>query len=221
MICPPDHKHAETTTCYDRHRCRCAPCTDNYRAYQRRISRLGTDGKRVAGYVDAEPARQHIVTALDAGVSFADFQRECGIVADTLRRILHRRQTRVWKRTSDAILAVGRIRIQWVPVWRAQRRVQALQAMGYTLERIARLAELAPVTVYRAARGEGDMEAVTFAALDRVFREYGLRRPEWSGKGELGGITRTRRRARALGFVPAAGWDDIDDPNEQPEGVAA
>jgi hypothetical protein len=27
-ICPPDHKHAETGTCYQHHGCRCDPCRE-------------------------------------------------------------------------------------------------------------------------------------------------------------------------------------------------
>lgn len=35
MICPSDHKHAATGTCYRKHRCRCADCVRWHRAYDK------------------------------------------------------------------------------------------------------------------------------------------------------------------------------------------
>lgn len=36
MQCPPDHKHALTTTCYIHHKCRCAPCVSSRQARRQR-----------------------------------------------------------------------------------------------------------------------------------------------------------------------------------------
>lgn len=32
MTCPPSHKHAENSTCYMNHRCRCAECLAHQKA---------------------------------------------------------------------------------------------------------------------------------------------------------------------------------------------
>lgn len=34
-ICPPEHKHGVTTTCYRHHRCRCEGCRAAWNAYHR------------------------------------------------------------------------------------------------------------------------------------------------------------------------------------------
>ena len=34
-ICPPDHKHGGSTTCYQAHHCRCEPCRANMAAMNR------------------------------------------------------------------------------------------------------------------------------------------------------------------------------------------
>lgn len=36
MICPPEHKHHRTSTCYQEHRCRCGPCREQRNARSRR-----------------------------------------------------------------------------------------------------------------------------------------------------------------------------------------
>lgn len=35
FICPPEHKHVETYTCYKDHGCRCSPCVEKSRARHR------------------------------------------------------------------------------------------------------------------------------------------------------------------------------------------
>jgi hypothetical protein len=35
MICPPEHKHGATSTCYTVHKCRCDECTSSRTGYQK------------------------------------------------------------------------------------------------------------------------------------------------------------------------------------------
>lgn len=47
MMCPPDHAHADTTSCYTAHKCRCQPCRDgsSARAFERRQRRHDPCGR--------------------------------------------------------------------------------------------------------------------------------------------------------------------------------
>lgn len=221
--CPPDHKHAATLTCFARHGCTCQPCTDGERAYRRRLNRLGPDGQRVGGRIPIGPAHHHLHKALAMGIRQADIARASGIDPETLRRIYRQRTGTMWKRTADAILAVDLDQLTpfWVEGWRGRRRIEALEAQGYSLNRIINLTGVAPVTIYQIKSGESAIERPTFDRLDTIFRQHGLTRPVGDTPKENGWITKTRRRALAAGYAPAAAWDDIDNPHEQPKGAAA
>lgn len=45
-VCPPDHRHGETMTCYGEHRCRCASCLEG-NARRKREWRLRRRSRRV------------------------------------------------------------------------------------------------------------------------------------------------------------------------------
>ena len=84
MICPPDHKHAETTSCIKNHGCACTPCQDGERArhtpqqrqrrrlkayglYEGRVPALGTQ-RRIQGLLYLGWTLAHIGEI--AGVSY-------------------------------------------------------------------------------------------------------------------------------------------------------
>lgn len=53
-ICPPQHKHAVTSTCYQRHKCRCEAC----RAGWSRVQKQGRTRRAVAGWARADGTRR-------------------------------------------------------------------------------------------------------------------------------------------------------------------
>lgn len=52
-ICPPDHKHAETGSCYRWHKCKCDPC----RGRQRERAREGEPFRRKQRILDGKDVR--------------------------------------------------------------------------------------------------------------------------------------------------------------------
>jgi len=60
------------------------------------------------------------------------------------------------------------------------------------------------------------VQAVTARRIAAVYDELCMRVPVGRSKGERIAITRTRNMAAAKGWVPPLGWDDIDDPGENP-----
>lgn len=61
-VCPPDHKHAATSTCYTLHRCRCTECrtaATEYKFWRRNIAAAGRDDL-VEVTVDARGVRRRL-----------------------------------------------------------------------------------------------------------------------------------------------------------------
>ena len=95
-----------------------------------------------------------------------------------------------------------------VPMLGAQRRVQALLAMGY---RHSDLIEHVGSETYRLATGRLSLTtARTWRAVDAAYRHLST---------TPGPSATTRDRARAMGYAPPMAWDDIDNPTEQPKGI--
>ena len=67
--CPPDHKHASTSTCYTSHLCRCVPCGAASTARKNERARLLAYGRWDRGRVSAAHATVHVLVLhhLDAG----------------------------------------------------------------------------------------------------------------------------------------------------------
>ena len=95
-----------------------------------------------------------------------------------------------------------------VPMLGAQRRVQALLAMGY---RHSDLTEHVGSETYRLATGRLALTtARKWRAVDAAYRHLST---------TPGPSATTRDRARAMGYAPPMAWDDIDNPTEQPKGI--
>lgn len=95
------------------------------------------------------------------------------------------------------------------PAIGAIRRVQALCALGWTIEALADELGVAVGTVQRLRAGASSRVAVTVA---RSVREGYDRLSMTPGPS-----ARTAAAARSQGCFPPLAWDDIDDPTEQPD----
>ena len=88
------------------------------------------------------------------------------------------------------------------------RRLQALGWCGWTRADIARVSGIQ--LTYSG-------QHVTDATAEAVARAYGLL---WHvTPPDTFEHVQTRRAARRLGWAPPLAWDDIDDPEETPQGV--
>ena len=98
-----------------------------------------------------------------------------------------------------------------VPVWRVHRRIGALQALGWSITRIAEHSSLSAKTIHGFQRVE-TVYATTFAEVDDVYQRL-------SGTAVTAttpGATRAKRHALRMGYPPPLAYDNIDDENEQP-----
>lgn len=102
-----------------------------------------------------------------------------------------------------------------VPAIGAQRRLQALAYMGWSCPVIAEMigSHYRPLIRIRDGARQNVMLS-THERIDKVFREYQI----VEAPGHSGRVT--RGVARSKGYVSPLAWDDIDNPDEAPTGVA-
>lgn len=104
-----------------------------------------------------------------------------------------------------------------VPAIGAQRRIQALMALGWTGNDIAAAAGLPHRNyVRRILVGQKGkpctwLERKTHDTIARVFEDLAMRLPE-----PMPQRARCRTMARNRGWLPPLAWNNIDDPNERP-----
>lgn len=93
------------------------------------------------------------------------------------------------------------------------RRVQALACLGWSIPQIGAFAGVAklPYVMRRAM-----VRRSTAAAVAAAYEALSMRLPSPVTRHERGVVTKTKSRARAAGWVPPLGWDDIDDLAENP-----
>ena len=213
-----------TISRYKHYGCRCHPCTDAYRTYQRTYYR-----KRAYGtwqpYTDAEPVRQHIENLRTNGIGIDRIAEHAGLPLTSVSGLIynlgpgHPRRKRIRPETAAKILAIRPEHVQpgVIDATGTHRRIQALAALGWPLKQLGPHLGVAPETVGRLLR----QQRVYLTTANKVAGLYGRL---WNTRPEDHGIrptsaVRARQHAQKKGWVPPAAWDDIDDPGEQPQGV--
>lgn len=106
-----------------------------------------------------------------------------------------------------------------VPALGAQRRLQALMALGWSSHSIAVAAGVPHRNhVWRIIHGQKGkptrwIQRSTHEWVCRVYDDLSMKLPD----GRY--VARTRAYASRNSWPPPLCWDDIDDPNEQPRGI--
>ena len=100
----------------------------------------------------------------------------------------------------------------WVPAFGAIRRIQALLMMGWSHDDLTEITGVTTRRITRQAQGPQSVRAKNWRAIDRAFRALQAKR---------GPSPKARDLARGRGYAPPAAWDNIDNPRERPQGVAA
>lgn len=168
-------------------------------------------------YVDAEPARQHVLALRAAGMGPKTISEISGVPHGSLAKLVYgdkRRglapSKRIRPETEAKILAVE-ARLEYladgamVSAIGTQRRLKALHAIGWSLSEVARRVGLDRVYVSRMLRTK-KVTARNARAIDGVFRDLCM---------TPGPSKRARLAAERKGWLPPLAWDDIDT-DEQP-----
>lgn len=177
-------------------------------------------GEFVPGYVPAGPVQEHLAGLIQAGWTWRRLAKATGVTGTGLRKIPDRQN--VWGTTAarilslplDAVVGTLDIDIGWVPAVGSMRRVQALNAIGYSLVDIAERTGIGWPAFSDLTLGKYQFVRARNAVLiDRVYREL-----QMTPAPPSRGASYARSRAAKRGWPPPFAWDDdIDDPGAQPQ----
>ncbi len=230
-VCPPEHKHAASTTCYIQHQCHCDPCMDHHAELERRRAKLKAYGRFDTGLVDVGPVREHMLVLAEFGIGYKRIAQLAGIGITPVRNILWGRQEpgprygemqqRVKRETADAILRV-RPTVEHlaggalVPSRGVQRRIQALVVRGWSMSKIARRVGMSPAN-FSHLLDRDQVQASTYRAVCEVYEELWDQDPPEETHRDKIAASRSRSYGKRRRWAPPLAWDDIDNDPHPPE----
>lgn len=207
---PPHGSDARYKGCRTRPPCRCHLCIRGHRKadIQRELRRQR--GER--NLVPVEEVLPHVQMLRASGMSQTLIARQAGVSQAVVSYITTGRNKTVQTEKARRILAVQPHRFDGNaerPALGPTRRVRALYSLGHSRADIAALSGLSKASISLLAEGRWkvlDNKAAT--ALANAYRQLAHRR---------GSNWKNERRAAAEGWHGPLAWDDIDNPDEQPE----
>jgi len=232
FICPPDHKHAATGTCYVFHKCRCDACRAGRSAAATSRNRQKAYGRYDHGLVDAAPVREHIQYLQSCGLGWKRIAEISGAGTTAIGSLIYGRKGgtsdprkgEVIKRTTrekaDRILAVKPdlsllAAGAYISSRGVHRRVQALVARGWSQSKLSAMVGREPGNWFTMMQAP----SVT-VALHREFAEIYERlwneEPPHADHRDKIAYSRSINYAAARRWLPPLAWDDIDTDVEPP-----
>ena len=224
--CPRVKHYHGTRNNYLTHACRCTPCTDDATAKRDLARRLQAYGRPHPHKVDAQPARNHANKLIRNGMTISAIARAANLSHPAIARLIGTgKQTpskQIINTTANAILTIGPqtpTTPGHVPALGTIRRIQALTAIGYTLQQQGRLARINPDKP-RHILTQTHTDAATAEAIAALFTRLQLTPSRPSRQA-----TQARNTARLNGWLPPLAWDEdrLDDPQHHgyPQEIAA
>lgn len=209
-ICPPHHKHEQTSTCYVAHRCGCDLCREMNRARAERRRKQIAYGRHQPRLADTERARKHILELRRLGMPAHIVAAQAGVSRGVTQRIAAGAQQVANRTTVEKILDVrpSPDLATKVPAIGAHRRLQALAFMGWTIQQVEeRMGAGVTMTswILRHDRITAELHQRVVAVYDDLWDQTP---PDGYGN------RRAAARARSRGWVGPLAWDDdtIDLP---------
>lgn len=192
--------------------------TNEYNRHRNRMMAYG----QWRPYVDAQPAREHVLRLRAAGVGPKRIAELSGVPHGSLAKLIYgdpRRNLapskRIRPQTEARILAVqptveSLYPSGLVPALGTRRRLQALAFMGYPVSWLSARIGVGTAATWRLLHGRSTQcEAATYTAVKALYRSHALR-PHDGARADL-----TRRTARANGWLSPLEWDDPDAEDER------
>ena len=225
FICPPDHTHGETATCYNSHGCRCDDCRTYMAALEYRRAQYRKVGRTSPGKQDLvpiEPVRAHLVRLAEYGIGWKRVAELTGIARPTVQRLRYdttppsrHPKTQVLRSTAEKILAVKAVRGNLapgtaIPSLGTVRRLQALYAIGYDGRTLAGFLGLSDSNEIARALRSPTVSRARADAVAALYDRVSMTPPQPTTRYEKAAVTRALNQARARGWVPPLAWDDID-----------
>ena len=219
------HQHG-THAAYVRDRCRCRRCKDANAAYEHKANRLRAYGW--TPYVDAGPARAHVLSLREQGMGPKRISAVSGIAHGVLAKLVYGDKARgsppsrrVRRETEAKILAVELDLGATVVVdgTGTYRRLQALVARGWSQSKLAQQLGIDPTNIGPIVYGLRPPQVATVRAVRSLYERLWDKPPPESTHRDKIAASRARRQAEKHGWVPPLAWDDdaIDDPTATAE----
>lgn len=167
----------------------------------------------IPGYIPTDRITGHIRLLHQAGWTNVEIADTAGVDRRTVHNILTGYVATVHRPTAAAILALKPEDVpNRVPAIGPMRRIQALAVMGWPIAHTGDAAGMRGTQVTELMAGRRKrIPREQAEAIDRIFRKRCM---------QPGPSPRTRTIAARNGWVSALAWDDIDDPNEKPQGLS-
>lgn len=192
--------------------------------YNTRRERDIAYGRWQSGYVDAEPARRHVLALRAAGMGKRRVAAISGVSLSVIHVLVNGRpergtppSKRISAANSGAILAVSMPEARNLAAGSridstgTIRRLQAMSAIGYTQSDLCRRLGITPSNSTCLFRGHrSKVLASTALRVAALYDELSMT----SGPSQA-----ARGRAQRLGWSPPLAWDDedINDPDATPD----
>jgi hypothetical protein len=96
-----------------------------------------------------------------------------------------------------------------------RRRVQALCVLGWSTTQIAERIDMVQNQLWMTTQQETVYRS-TAARVAEIYDVLSMSVPPTTTTSERISVSRTKSHAIRAGWAPPLAWDDIDDPNEQP-----
>lgn len=189
--------------------CHCEPCERAHSVYTKRYkARVEGGGSTMT---DARPVAAH-VDRLHEWMSYGAIAAAAGVPASVVTGLRQRRSmSRVRAAQILAVHPLVAVGAHYVAGRGAARRLQALNALGYSMRALADEVGLSMTWVQKlCAHPELQVEAGNARLVADVYQRLAMRVPVGADRISRGAVEHARRAAARKGWVPPLGWDDID-----------
>lgn len=217
-------RHRPGHTCYQKCKCRCDGCRRAQSRYakQRRV-RLA---QGINDLVDATPAREHVEHLMSMGMSHGTIAVAAGMPNSGLQALLGLKSNakplkRMHRRSAARILAVKYAAVigsTRVDATASRRRLQDLGLRGFAAAEVSAHSGIERQTIVDVRQGKRrTVYRETADAIAHAHRLLEGRVPSLTSLANRKGLVTLARQSR---WAPLAAYDDIENRNERPKGVA-
>ena len=229
-LCPAEHKHDGSSTCYIQHQCRCVPCKAHHAEMTSARTRNKAYGRFDAGLVDAGPVREHMMMLAEFGLGYKRVAGLAGIGITPTRTLIWGRQEpgprngelqkRVKRETAEAILSVkpdieNLAQGAYIPSRATHRRLQALVTIGWSQSKLGARLGVVPGNLH-ALTQQKQVTVRRHLQVVALFDELWNQAPPCENHRDKIAYSRSRSYAKARRWLPPLAWDDIDTDVEPP-----
>jgi transposase len=221
-----NHTHGSSAA-YLQGGCRCDLCRSNRSQKQTARRKQIAYGRYQNALVDAEPVREHMAMLMSYGIGINRIAKMAGVSHQTVYPLMYGRSsydiqrgkapstTRIKRESAERLLALKPAIADLPDIMQISnrgfvRRVQALNCLGYTTREIGSLLGFKGTSqVYRMIKGNRIL-VVNHRAMCDLYQRLEFKPAVATNAKHATRIAKTKAHAEANGFIPPAGWDDID-----------